>query len=95
MNNQIGPFVKFIDDAIQVGNQRLSNEPDPVIANAVANVVKYLEGIKTEALNGTLTPSGGEVSLGLTREVIDWGESRDSRFLIAVGAVERYYRENL
>ncbi len=58
----------------------------------VDRLLAALLAVRQQALSGTLEASRGGSSLGLTRGVADWIDSRDASILKAVAEVERIYR---
>lgn len=95
MQDKRGIFIELINDAMRIGERRLSDESNPTAAEGIANIIRILQKTKDETLNGSLCPSGGATTLGFTREVLDWGEPMDSLLLGAVRKIDRYYRENM
>ena len=59
--------------------------------------VKWIARLEAQAIActqaGQLEPSGGVLTLGLTRQVADTADSLTSPVLQAVGEIERFYQE--
>ncbi len=91
MESKIAEFVQLTDQARELA-QTLNSQQQSEHLNLL---IRELERVKSQALAGQLEPSGGTVTLGLARQVADQVNSLDSPLLTAVGAVERYYQENL
>jgi hypothetical protein len=85
-------FVRLIDQALAIAEQtiRESNQTEHL-----HNLIAQIQSIKTKVQVGQLEPSTGIINLGLVRDVADWIEPLSSPLLSAVGAIERYYQENL
>ena len=54
-----------------------------------------LSHLKKEALADEVEPSEGVVTIGILREVADWGEPSDSDLFQAASDIERYYLEHM
>jgi hypothetical protein len=99
MDMKLQHFVKLIDNALQIAEGRMLDQQtgklDVAPEGALDIAIKNLEEIKNNAICGTLPSFQVYGQLGLTRFVADWDEPLESSLLKAVGAVERYYKENL
>lgn len=97
MNEKTQGFVRLIDRASHVAKERLirreSGYPDPAPAGALENISAALNHFRKTALADELEPSGGVVTLGILREVGDWGEPAGSDLLQAADDIETYYLE--
>jgi hypothetical protein len=91
---KIADFIALIDDAVLVAEKRRSIENEPAIASSLTNVIALLRRTRSDAVGRNLSPSGG-ATLGLAREVLDWGEPLGSPLVRSLGAVDRYYRDKL
>ena len=89
MNNKTAEFHQLIDHAIAEAKQvRLNSKSE-----RLDTVIHVLETLKTQVSEGTLAPSQGVQTLGLSREVADWINDLDSPLLKNVGAIEQYYQK--
>jgi len=99
MNEKIQQFIRLIDTAIHIAEGRKSlrdmGVSDPAPAGALENIIDALTRLKNEASAGTLESSHGVVTIGVLREVADWGEDSESELFQAAKAIERYYLENI
>jgi hypothetical protein len=90
MENKTEELIKLIDQAVNIA-EHLRNESEN--SERLTNVISVLQSIKNNVLSGKLEPSGGNLTLGLAREVADWIEPLDSPLLKAVGEIEEYYQK--
>ena len=81
-------LIQGIDEALAIA-RAMSSGPR---ASEVDQLLAALLAVRQQALSGTLEASRGGSSLGLTRGVADWIDSRDAPILKAVAEVERIYR---
>ena len=81
-------LIQRIDEALVIA-RAMSSGPQ---ASDVDRLLAALLAVRQQALSGTLEASRGGSSLGLTRGVADWIDSRDAPILKAVAEVERIYR---
>ncbi|HBH73423.1 MAG TPA: hypothetical protein DDY43_08245 [Synechococcales bacterium UBA10510] len=81
-------LIQRIDEALVIA-RGMSSGPR---ASDVDRLLAALLAVRQQALSGTLEASRGGSSLGLTRGVADWIDSRDAPILKAVAEVERIYR---
>jgi hypothetical protein len=81
-------LIQRIDEAMVIA-RAMSAGPQ---ASDVDQLLAALLAVRQQALSGTLEASRGGSSLGLTRGVADWIDSRDAPILKAVAEVERIYR---
>jgi hypothetical protein len=81
-------LIQRIDEALVIA-RAMSSGPQ---ASDVDQLLAALLAVRQQALSGTLEASRGGSSLGLTRGVADWIDSRDAPILKAVAEVERIYR---
>jgi len=61
----------------------------------IPNPGDALTRLKNEASAGTLESSHGVVTIGVLREVADWGDYSESELFQAAKAIERYYLANI
>jgi hypothetical protein len=97
MDEKITEFVNLIDDALRLAEERLHmnlarGKPKDEPRGVLENIIYALRLQRDEVLSGKLEPSKGYVTLGLSREVLDW-DDWGSPLAKAVGKVERYYQE--
>ena len=90
-------LIKLIDDALQVAEERLLRREtgvfDPAPLSGLEAVVASLKERKEMALKGTLKPLDGRNSVGLNRELLEWGEWGTPLFQ-AIQSVEEFYWNN-
>ncbi|MFO0039429.1 MAG: hypothetical protein ACK522_10865 [Synechococcaceae cyanobacterium] len=90
MTANLTNLVPLIDQALAAASQR-SQGAHQERAQQLTNA---LQAVRQQAAAGTLEPSRGVVTLGLTRGVADLGEPLDSPLIQALGAIEKYYQEH-
>ncbi len=94
---KVKTLVDLIDNAIKIAEDRLlrrkagTDEMAPL--SGLEAVVAALRARKEEALEGGLKPFEGRDSVGLNRELLEWGEWGTPLFE-ALQAIEEYYRDN-
>ena len=94
---KVKTLVGLIDNAIKIAEDRLlrrkagTGEMAPL--SGLEAVVAALRARKEEALEGTLKPFEGRDSVGLNRELLEWGEWGTPLFE-ALQSIEEYYRDN-
>lgn len=93
METKIEEFIKLIDKALGIAEQL--KQPEFSNLERLNSVISHLQSIRIKAQAGKLEPSGGSLTLGLSREVADWIEPLDSPLLDAVGEIEQYYQKHL
>ena len=90
-------LVNLIDDALKIADDRLmrrdGGEYDLAPLSGLDAVVASLSARKQMALSGTLKPFEGHNTVGLNRELLEWGEWGTELFN-AIEAVEVFYRDN-
>jgi hypothetical protein len=88
-------LIQRIDEALVIA-RGMSSGPRAMSSGSQASdvdrLLAALLAVRQQALSGTLEASRGGSSLGLTRGVADWIDSRDAPILKAVAEVERIYR---
>lgn len=89
MDSRNTEFIGLIDRALAVANQAAAG-PDADLSQTLKGV---LQSLKEKIAAGQLEPSGGVITLGLSRNVADKADSLASPLLQAVGEVERFYKE--
>jgi hypothetical protein len=96
MEQKTETFIKLIDQAIDTAeHMRQQQQPEFNQQEHLSNVINALQSIKITTQSGQLEPSGGNLTLGLARDVADWIEPLDSPLLKAVGEIEQYYQKHL
>jgi hypothetical protein len=99
VDDKITGFVTLIDRAIEIAKERIKLRdqglPDSAPPGALEYIIKGLSQYREEATSGKLSPSEGTVTLGVLREVGDWGESSDSALFRAARDLEDYYLNQL
>ncbi|HJU53042.1 MAG TPA: hypothetical protein VJ715_00660 [Pyrinomonadaceae bacterium] len=94
MKTKAEELIGLLDDARAIAEERLQRRsPDERNLSALETIAAVLQDYKEKVLSGTLSPSEGHVTLGLTRFVADWDEL-DSPLLKAVGKADRFYRDD-
>ena len=94
MKTKVEELVGLIDDALGIAEERLqTRRANERSLPALEAVVAALRNYREQALSGTLPPSEGHATLGLSRFVLDWDEL-DSTLVKAVGKADRFYQEN-
>lgn len=90
-------LVNLIDNAIKIAEDRLlrreAGEYDLAPVSGLEFVIAALQERKENALKGTLRPFEGHNSVGLNRELLEWGEWGTPLFN-ALQSVEEFYRDN-
>ncbi|ACK66579.1 conserved hypothetical protein [Rippkaea orientalis PCC 8801] len=86
-------LIKLIDKAVDIAQQMEKTQKSNT--HHLNQLVTVLRTIKNDALKGSLEPSKGIVTLGLSRQVADWIEPLDSPLLTIVGEIEKYYQKHL
>ena len=98
-DDKIKGFVALLDRAIAIAQERIklraAGRPDMAPPGALERIVDALSHKRAKALSGKLPPSEGVVTIGVLREVGDWGEHSDSTLLNAARDIEIYYLEKL
>ncbi|QLE56606.1 hypothetical protein [Nostoc sp. TCL26-01] len=90
MENKTEELIKLIDQAVSIAENILNNSGN---SERLSNLINVLQSLRNQVLMGQLEPSGGNLTLGLAREVADWIEPLNSPLLTAVGAIEAYYQQ--
>lgn len=97
MDSKTKTFVNLIDDALKIAEERLlRRDPDAYDAAPVSgleSIVEELRNRRERALSGNLEPFEGESSVGLNRELLEWGEWGTELFK-AIESLEEFYRDN-
>jgi hypothetical protein len=97
MDSKTKTLVNLIDDALKIAEERLlrrepeSYEPAPL--SGLEAIVAQLRERREQALSGTLKPFDGQNSVGLNRELLEWGEWGTSLFN-SIESLEEFYRDN-
>ncbi len=97
MDSKTKTLVHLIDDALGIAEDRLLRHEagvyDPAPLSGLEMVVAALQARRQSALSGTLKPFEGHNSVGLNRELLEWGEW-GTRLFKAIEAIEEFYRDN-
>lgn len=89
MNSRNTEFLDLIDRAVAAAGKPSGG----LDAGLGQTLVTMLQALKGKIESGQLEPSGGVLTLGLTRQVADTADSLASPLLQAVGEIERFYQE--
>ncbi|MFO0015655.1 MAG: hypothetical protein ACK52U_03750 [Synechococcaceae cyanobacterium] len=82
-------LLPLIDGALAVADRHGQGAD----GDRVTQLIGILEGLRSQVQAGTLQPSVGGASLGLSRGVADWVGQLDSPLLHAVAAIEARYQQ--
>ncbi|MFN7898242.1 MAG: hypothetical protein ACK5N0_01060 [Synechococcaceae cyanobacterium] len=82
-------LLPLIDGALAVADRHRHGAD----GDRVTQLIGILEGLRSQVQAGTLQPSVGGASLGLSRGVADWVGQLDSPLLHAVAAIEARYQQ--
>ena len=97
MDAKIKKLVNLIDDALKIAEERLLRREagvyDPAPLSGLEAVAAALRARREMALQGTLKPFDGHDSVGLNRELLEWGEWGTPLFE-AIQSLEEFYRDN-
>lgn len=97
MDTKTKTLVNLIDDALQIAEDRLLRHEggvdDPAPVSGLEALVAALQHRRESALSGNLKPFGGHDSVGLNRELLEWGEWGTPLFK-ALESLEDFYRDN-
>lgn len=97
MDSKTKTLIHLLDDALKIAEERLLRRDagayDPAPVSGLEMVIASLRARKEMALAGTLKPFAGHNSVGLNRELLEWGEWGTALFQ-AIQAVEEFYRDN-
>jgi hypothetical protein len=97
MDSKTKRLVNLIDDALKIAEERLLRHDagvyDPAPLSGLEAVVASLRERRAQALDGTIKPFEGHNSVGLNRELLEWGEWGTQLFK-AIESIEDFYREN-
>ena len=92
-------FVEIIDRAIAIAQERINlhanGADDKAPPGALEYIINGLSQYRDQALNGKLPSSGGVVTIGILREVADWGEHANSSLFRAARDLESYYLQRM
>jgi hypothetical protein len=89
MTANLPNLLPLIDQALAEAQRRQDGSPE-----RAERLRGALESIRSQVNAGSLEPSRGVVTLGLTRAVADWGEPLDSHLIQLLGQIEAYYRDH-
>lgn len=97
MDAKTKTLVNLIDDALKIAEERLLRRQagvyDAAPVSGLETIVAALRDRKSQAMSGTLKPFEGRNSVGLNRELLEWGEWGTELFK-AIEAIEDFYSEN-
>ncbi len=97
MDSKTKTLVGLIDDALEIAEARLmrreSGSHDAAPVSGLEAIVTALQERKEAALSGQLQPFDGHNSVGLNRELLEWGEWGTPLFN-ALQSLEEFYRDN-
>ena len=92
-------LVELLDSAIALAERRLTNclagGADCLSPEQLRSLLSALYEYKKQASSGNLESSeGGQLRLGLSRAVIDWGEPPGTPLRKTMFDIESYYENN-
>jgi hypothetical protein len=90
MDSRNTEFLALIDRAIAVAGDHSGG----LDGHRAQQLLAVLQTLKQHIQSGQLEPSGGLLSLGLSRELADAVDSLAAPVLHAVGEIERFYRDD-
>ncbi|MBD0371051.1 MAG: hypothetical protein ICV60_09475 [Pyrinomonadaceae bacterium] len=97
MDSKTKTLVNLIDNALKIAEERLlriqANVYDLAPLSGLEAVVASLRERRRLAISGTLKPFEGLNSVGLNRELLEWGEWGTELFK-AIESVEDFYKDN-
>jgi hypothetical protein len=97
MDSKTKTLVNLIDDALQIAEDRMLRREagayDLAPLSGLEMIVAALHQRREMALAGTLKPFEGHNSVGLNRELLEWGEWGTELFK-AIESIEDFYSEN-
>ena len=97
MDAKTKTLVGLIDDALKIAEDRLlrrdASEYDAAPLSGLEAIVAALSEQKRKALSGKLQPFDGHNSVGLNRELLEWGEWGTELFQ-ALESIQDFYRDN-
>ena len=97
MDQKTAGLVKLIDEAIEIGEQRLGalrrGESDSSSEEGVAAILSGLRYRKDEAINEGFEIENDEASLGLARAALEY-DRPDSILVKKIGEIERYFERH-
>ncbi|MFN9547852.1 MAG: hypothetical protein ACK6AD_12450 [Cyanobacteriota bacterium] len=89
MDSRNAEFLGLIERAVAAAGKPSGG----LEASHSQQLVAVLRSLQGRIESGQLEPSGGVLTLGLTRQVADRADSLTSPVLQAVGEIERFYQE--
>ncbi len=97
MDKKMAGLVSLVDKALELAETRLrlnqtEGKPRGEPRGALETITGALQILREKALRGELESSEGRVTLGLSREILDW-DDWDSPLAKAIGRIEQYYQE--
>jgi hypothetical protein len=84
-------LVVRLDAAIRIASMMLADPQSRDPVELLERLINLLAQIKAQALDGSLTPPDGKISLGLARYVTDWVDDLTGPLHQAVGDIEAHY----
>ena len=88
MASSFHELLPLIDSALAVADRHRHGAE----AGHVNQLIGVLQGLRSKVQAGSLQPSVGGATLGLSRGVADWVDHLDSPLLQAVAAIEAQYQ---
>jgi hypothetical protein len=90
-------LVKLIDEAIEIGEQRLMakrrGESDPSSEGDLAAILSGLRYRRNQSINEGFEVGNEDVSLGLARVALDH-DRQDSKLVKKTGEIEKYFQQH-
>lgn len=99
-DQKLDGFVTLINRTIEIAKERIKlrdqGVPDDTPPGALETLVEALSELRERAISGQLEPSRGVVTLGVLREVGDWGsETSESPLFKAARDPEAYHLDEM
>ena len=90
-------LVKLIDEAIEIGEQRLEakrrGESDPSSEEDLAAILSGLAYRRSQSINEGFAVENEDVSLGLARAALEYNRP-DSTLVKEIGEIEKYFQRH-
>ena len=97
MDEKTAGLVKLIDEAIDLGEQRLrakrTGESDPSSEEGLAAILDGLRYRRKQSINEGFQVGNEEVSLGLARAALEY-DRPDSTLVTKIGEIEKYFQRH-
>lgn len=88
MSSQFNALLPLIDRALLMAQMQVDGSD----AEGVQQLIAVLQMLRVQVERGTLEPSQGGATLGLSRAVVDWITRLDSPLLRYLAAIEECYQ---